>query len=242
MKKTFYLLMLLALTLLSTTNVDAQHKVKSFEHLSVSVNAGTLGVGVQVASPVNRYLSLRTGLMLLKYTYDYDYEEVIHFKDYDYDAPIEMKAKANMVNGMLMADVFPFPNVPIHATAGFYMGTSEILKVSAATALRPVEIGDVIIEPENKRAAAHLETNGFKPYLGIGFGRSVTKSKRVGFKFELGAMFHGSPKIVVTEGRVISKDELSGLIGDQKLSDFNDFIKDFNVYPVLNFQLSFRAF
>ena len=95
--------MLLALILLTTTTVCAQHKVTPFEHLSFSVNAETLGVGVQVAAPINQYLLLRTGLMMFKYTYDYDYEEVIHYEDYDYDLPIPMEAKANMVNGLLMA-------------------------------------------------------------------------------------------------------------------------------------------
>lgn len=246
MKKTIYLSMLVALMVLSTTNVCAQHKVKAFEHLSVSVNAGTLGVGVQVAAPVNQYLSLRTGLMMLTYTYNYDYKDVINidggnYGSVEYDAVIPMKAKANMVNGLLMADVFPFRNKRIHATAGFYMGTSDIIKVSAKTeAGRPIEIGDVIINPVNGEVAAHLETKGFKPYLGIGFGSSVTKSKRVGFKFELGAMFHGSPKIVVTKGQELN--DIPGVDVNEELSDFNEFLKDFNVYPVLNFQLNFRAF
>ena len=246
MKRTTILSVLIALMLISTTTVCAQHKVKPFEHLSVSVNAGTLGVGVQVAAPVNQYLSLRTGLMMFKYTYDYDYDGEIHinYEDYDYEYGVEipMKAKANMVNGLLMADVFPFRNRRFHVTGGFYMGTSDIIKVTAEYAGRPIEIGDVIIDPDvNGRVAAHLETNGFKPYLGIGFGSSVTKRKRVGFKFELGAMFHGSPKIVVTEGQIIDKDGLD-LDIDEQLSDFNKFLKDFNVYPVLNFQLNFRAF
>ena len=238
--------MLFALMLLSATTVCAQHKVKPFEHLSFSVNAGTLGVGLQVAMPVNQHLSLRTGLMMFKYTYDYDYDQVIEYNhsggDYEYDLDIPMKAKANMVNGLLLADVFPFRNKRFHVTGGFYMGTSDIIKVTAEYAGRPIEIGDVIIDPDvNGRVAAHLETKGFKPYVGIGFGSSVTKSKRVGFKFELGAMFHGSPKIVVTEGNIIGKDGVSVDV-DEELSDFNKFLKDFNVYPVLNFQLNFRAF
>lgn len=243
MKRTTILSVLIALMLISTTTVCAQHKVKPFEHLSVSVNAGTLGVGVQVAAPVNQYLSLRTGLMMFKYTYDYDYDGVIEYQGYREDLPIEMEAKANMVNGLLMADVFPFRNKRFHVTGGFYMGTSDIIKVKATADIDPnrvIEIGEIVIAPKDGRVAAQLETNGFKPYLGIGFGSSVTKSKRVGFKFELGAMFHGSPKIVITEGTDVT--EQVNLDPDDKLSDFNKFLKDFNVYPVLNFQLNFRAF
>jgi len=243
MGKTIFLSVLFASILFSTTIVRAQHKVKSFEHLSVSVNAGTLGVGVQVAAPVNQYLSLRTGLMMLKYTYDYEYDGYIEYQGYRETLPIDMEAKANMVNGLLLADVFPFRNRRFHVTGGFFLGTSDIIKVKAVSDLDPnrlIEIGDIIIKPQNGKVAAHLETNGFKPYVGIGFGSSVTKSKRVGFKFELGAMFHGSPKIVLSEGVDVT-DEVNREISD-KLSDFNEFLKDFNIYPVLNFQLNFRAF
>lgn len=236
MKKT---ILLVTMVLLFFVPVCAQHEIKPFEHLSISVNAGTLGVGVQVAAPVNRYLSLRAGLMMLPYTYNYDYKEVIHYEGYSDEAAIPMKAKASMVNGLLLADIFPFRNTRFHLTGGFYMGTSNIIKISGE-ADRVIEIGDVIIEPgENGRVAAQLETNSFKPYLGLGFGSSVTKRKRVGFKFELGAMFHGSPKIVVTEGQSINDVDLEIT---ESLSDFNKFLKNFNVYPVLNFQLNFRAF
>lgn len=242
MKKAIILLVL-SVFALSAMEVRAQHEVKPFEHLSVSLNAGTLGAGIQVAAPVNRYLSLRTGLMIFKYTHDYDYKEVIHYPGYTNEGPVPMEAKANMVNGLLLADFFPFANKRIHVTGGFFVGSSDIVKVSGDDPGRVVEIADVIIEPDvNGRVAAQIETNAFKPYLGIGFGSSVTKSKRVGFKFELGAMFHGSPKVVVTEGKLVSKDDLSGLITDDELSSFNKFLKNFNVYPVMNFQLNFRAF
>lgn len=243
MKKKNALFVLFALTFLSATTVCAQHEVKSFEHLSVSVNAGSLGVGVQVAAPVNQYLSVRTGLMLCPYTYNYEYDGAIKYNDHIDYTPIDMSAKANMVNGLLLADVFPFPNKRIHVTGGMYFGTSNIVKLKAKSNVdenRVIEIGNVIIKPEDGRVAAQLETNAIKPYLGIGFGSSVTKSKRVGFKFELGAMFHGSPEVVITRGTDVTSEierEMSN-----KLSDFNKFLKDFNVYPVLNFQLNFRAF
>jgi len=239
MKKITFIIALVVL-LFSTTTVYAQFEVKPFEHLSISVNAGTLGAGVQVAAPINQYLSLRTGMMMFKYTHDYNYKGVIHYEGYEGEAPIAMEAKANMVNGLFLADVFPFRNKRFHVTAGFYVGSSDIIKVSArADADRVIEIGDVIIEPESGKVAADLQTNGFKPYIGLGLGSSVTKSKLVGFKFELGAMFHGSPEIVAKEGNIV---DIPGLSTTQKLSDFNKFLKNFNVYPVLNFQLHFRAF
>lgn len=237
MKKVSLLLLLVTMLV---TNAGAQEKTKPFEHLSVSVNAGTLGAGVQIATTMNDYLSLRTGLMMFKYTYDYEYDGVIRWGDYEGEMPIPMEAKANMVNGLLMLDVFPFRKVPIHLTGGFYMGTKDIIKVSADAAGRAIEVGDLVIYPESGRVAADIETKGFKPYVGIGFGNSITKKNRVGFKFELGAMFHGNPTFVIKEGSDVT-DEI-GLDASEELDNFNKFLKNFNVYPVLNFQLSFRAF
>lgn len=221
------------------TTLNAQQEVKPFEHLSVSVNAGTLGVGVQVASPVSRLLSLRTGVMMFKYTHDYEYDGVIRYEGFEGEYPIPMEAKANMVNGLLLADIFPFKKGTFHFTGGFYVGTPDIVKISGE-ADRLVEIGDLIIKPVDGKVGAQLETNGFKPYLGIGFGNSVTKGNRVGFKFELGAMFHGNPKIVVTEGLEVG--DMGHLEISEDLDKFNKFLRDFNVYPVMNFQLNFRMF
>lgn len=241
-------LLILAWTALIAAQAYAQYDVKPFEHLSVSVNAGTLGAGVQVAAPVSRLLSLRTGLMLFKYTYNYEYDGVIHYEhgniDYDYEEVIPMTAKANMVNALLLADLFPFRNKIFHLTGGFYVGTPDIVKVSAEYAGRPIEIGDVVIDPGTKgaRIAAQLETSGFKPYVGIGLGSSVAKRNRVGFKFELGAMFHGRPRIVVTEGNVLQQGDTPGLDVTEDLDRFNKLLANFSVYPVLNFQLHFRVF
>ncbi|MDR3118887.1 MAG: hypothetical protein LBU44_05645 [Mediterranea sp.] len=242
MKRTTLLSIPVVLMLLMTTTVCAQHKVAPFEHLSVSVNAGTLGVGVQVAAPVNRFLSLRTGLMMFKYAYRYEYDGELTINGVRANVPIiDMEARANMVNGLLLADVFPFPNRRIHVTGGFYMGTPDIVKMSTLIEVDPnriIEIGDLMIQPVNGKVSAQLKTSSFKPYAGIGFGSSVTKHNRVGFKFEMGVMFHGNPKFEIIEGK---EEEVDRTMGDE-LSKFNDFLKDFSLYPVINFQLNFRAF
>lgn len=220
-------------------------RVKPFSHLSVSLNAGTLGGGLQVAAPLNDYLGLRAGFSLLKFNYNYDYDGTyegplpanarVRNEDPDRYYTVPLKAKANMANGMVLLDYFPFRRSVFHVTAGLLFGTSSILKVSGETDER-IEVGDIIIEPgADGRVEAALKTNAVKPYVGLGFGRSVAHS-RVGFKFELGAMFHGNPKIEATTGKIV-EDAV-----DQELSRFNKFLKNFKAYPVLNFQLSYRIF
>ena len=64
-----------------------------------------------------------------------------------------------------------------------------------------VELGDYFITPdasntlEYNDVEASIKVGGFRPYLGIGFGRAVPK-KRVGVQFDLGCQFWGSPEVV----------------------------------------------
>ena len=108
-------------------------KVKPFSHLSVSLNAGTLGGGLQVAALLNDYLGLRAGFSLLKFKCNYDYDGIRddqliqdagtrtgYNPDKYYTVPL--KAKANMTNGMLLLDYFPFKRSVFHVTAGLMFG------------------------------------------------------------------------------------------------------------------------
>ncbi|MDE6569487.1 MAG: hypothetical protein K2K43_02550, partial [Alistipes sp.] len=68
------------------------------------------------------------------------------------------------------------------------------------------------------------------PYVGLGFGRPIPR-RRVGFRVELGALFHGRPKVVSDN---LLEENLN------ELNDVNKFLKNFNVYPQLNFQVTVR--
>ena len=92
--------------------------------------------------------------------------------------------------------------------------------------------------------AGRIEVAGFRPYLGLGFGRAVPK-KRIGCQFDMGVQFWGRPDVIApmynksaypsksgyTEGK-LDKASVSG--------DDGGFIKTLSkitVYPVLNFRL-----
>lgn len=62
-----------------------------------------------------------------------------------------------------------------------------------------VELGDYFVTPDatdsENNVEASIKVGGFRPYLGIGFGRAVPKG-RVGVQFDLGCQFWGSPEVV----------------------------------------------
>ncbi|KAA6351598.1 hypothetical protein EZS27_000989 [termite gut metagenome] len=211
--------------------VQAQCDCGPLERIGISLNAGTLGVGLEASTSLSSNLAVRVGADGLLFPYNYNYEGNTAGIPYT----VKLKAEAKLFNGHVFIDFFPFPSsVPFHLTAGVVAGTPQIITVSGTPgAGEIVEIGDISIDPGAEgKVEASLKVNSVKPYVGIGFGRSVPRS-HVGFKCELGAMYQGTPQIEVVTGKL-----LEGKI-NEKLSDFNKLLNNFNMYPVLKLQLIF---
>ena len=95
-------------------------------------------------------------------------------------------------------------------------------------------LGDYFIEPtEQGNAEATLKVNGFRPYLGIGFGHSVPKN-RIGFQFDLGVQFWGSPKVYVQD-KQLTEQSTNGEDGGVIKT-----ISKVSVYPCMSFRLTGR--
>lgn len=101
-----------------------------------------------------------------------------------------------------------------------------------------LKLGDYLLTPDaNGNAKATLKTKAFKPYVGFGFGRAVPKNKRVGFKFDMGAMFWGTPEVIDHNGTDLAKQDWDGKDGGA----FR-IISKIKVYPVINFRICGRIF
>ncbi|MCD8029347.1 MAG: hypothetical protein LUF85_00470 [Bacteroides sp.] len=183
---------------------------------------------------------------------------------HELDNEVKLDAKLGLINGKVLVDMYPSKRSSFHFTAGLYFGKSRLISVDGYLpedivkidrALKPYsslinnELGynldlssGIVIDDytitadENGKVDAGIKINGVKPYVGIGFGRAVPK-KRVAAQFELGAMFHGKPKIVSSNSDVVE------LINSEL--DNNGFINTMNkitVYPVMTFRLNGRIF
>jgi len=216
-----------------------------FDHLAIGVEAGTTGIGIDLAAPVTDYLQLRAG---------YNFFPGINYKtDVDYRAKgskitktTEVEAKMNMNSAKLLLDIYPFRKATFHATVGAFLGPDEIIKVQnniPVTAFSPGEgivIGDYIVGfDEQGIARASVKVNKFKPYVGIGFGRAVPRS-RFGLSADFGLQFWGSPAVYEkqtgTDQKVTSDD-----VGGED-DGWLDKISDIGVWPVLTIRFTGRLF
>lgn len=81
-------------------------------------------------------------------------------------------------------------------------------------------------------ANVYARVNNVKPYLGVGWGNAIPRG-RVGFRFDIGAMYMGRPNIVSPNADI----DIEGQINDDTLSDILDKV---HFLPQISLSLTFR--
>lgn len=249
----------LCLALLVAVGAVAQkHEMperKAFSNLGVAVSASTTGIGVTLATPIARHFSLRAGYTFSPYSYDYTYDEFDPISVYGQSVPVpdlDLTADLNLNAGHVMVDWVPFKKGKgvFFITGGLILGDGKIIKVHGQFDMSDpnikkikdaglmheleFEVGEDIIRVNDDGSAdAALKVKGLRPYLGLGWGRSIPKH-RLGFRFELGAIFQGTPEVSSSNIVLNTKSD--------ELSDFNELLNNLSIYPQLSFQLTYRLF
>ncbi len=160
MKKSLHLATLILIIYTTCINaqthtiINSNKELKAFKHLDVAITAGTTGLGIDLATPLNKHMRLRGGFTFVpKFEYDMDFNITVGEtaeNKYDPDGNrietkfeklagllkeftgTEINEEFNMIgepsfsNVKLLLDVFPFKNKQWHFTTGFYFGPSEI--------------------------------------------------------------------------------------------------------------------
>lgn len=215
-----------------------------FNHLSVGVGVGTPGISVELGTPISQWVQMRAGISIMpgiKFHADADYT---YNGGYDYGdsetGTVNLKGDLGRVQGQVIFNVYPIPRRALYVAVGAYFGGNKLLKISGyepnlADPDAKAVIGDYEI-PANEEGyiSGGLKVKGFRPYLGLGWGRAVP-SRRVNFGIELGVQFEGKPKLYTDYGEISNSLEED----DNTFNKVRDALK---VYPTLTFRLNFRAF
>lgn len=256
MKKNFLILSVVVMIVAIPADAQGIFSKNMFNHFAVGATGGTTGYGVDVATTVGDYFQLRAGFttipnVKIKTTLDVssadNYSSVSGLPE-----NIDVEGKLNMTNFKLLVDIFPFKESSFHLTAGVYMGPNKFVQVynkengallsvsnynktASSENQFGLELGDYLLKPDDKgNIEADIKVSGFKPYLGLGFGRAVPRKNRVGFMFELGCQFWGTPKIYCNGDHLTSKT-LDGEDGGTI-----NILSKIIAYPVISFRLCGR--
>lgn len=90
---------------------------------------------------------------------------------------------------------------------------------------------------ERVRVEGDIEMNAVRPYLGLGFGRSIP-GRRVGFQFEIGAWYHGG--LNIGSPNEIEYDDWASV--NEDVDDVIKTFKSISIFPQMTFRLTGRIF
>ena len=122
-------------------NADKIHEEDGlFNHLSVGLNTGLTGAGIDVAMPVHKLVTVRAGfsgwnLGDVKFKSINTATEVTSMQMVEEDAikraqmvdKVELAAKPNFWNFYVLGEVHPFNNQPFYFSAGLFFGSQNFV-------------------------------------------------------------------------------------------------------------------
>lgn len=255
--KRLFLMLVVAAVGAGTMQVKAQKDDEAkkrqgfFNRLSVGVSASTMGIGIDASTTLNRYFMLRAGVDIMPdISFDTDVDVDIEAGGYNTDSEVNIDGGIKRTEASLLLNIYPFKRSSFFITGGAYFGGNDIVKIKGhndylqdlytqygGNADIGIVIGDYKLPVDQYgNVSGGIKVNSFRPYVGWGFGRTVPHN-RVGFMFEMGLQFHGTPKVYSSAGDL--QDLAKQYDADD---DFSDILDKLNVYPVIKFRLCGRIF
>ena len=248
MKKTVFTI-LAALALLMPGTAAAQDL---FNHLAVNAHVATTGVGVELSTPITKFITMRAGVTCMP---GFSFNAEVYGQYYDNNTPrdftVNLDANLKRTQGSVIFNVYPLAKAKVCSSfflaAGLYFGGDKLVKIKGhsdeiAEKINQfngnpyIELGDYKLPvDENGNVKGGLKVQKVRPYLGLGFGRYVPK-KRISVTGELGVQFHGHIKPYTSEGEIKAFDELT------EKDDWKKVMDKLTVYPMLKIVISGRIF
>lgn len=248
MKKTVFTI-LAALALLMPGTAAAQDL---FNHLAVNAHVATTGVGVELSTPITKFITMRAGVTCMP---GFSFNAEVYGQYYDNNTPrdftVNLDANLKRTQGSVIFNVYPLAKAKVCSSfflaAGLYFGGDKLVKIKGhsdeiAEKINQfngnpyIELGDYKLPvDENGNVKGGLKVQKVRPYLGLGFGRYVPK-KRISVTGELGVQFHGHIKPYTSEGEIEAFNELT------EKDDWKKVMDKLTVYPMLKIVISGRIF
>ena len=248
MKRQMIALVMLLLLICGGHRVMAQADYGYFNSLGLGLSASTVGVGLEVSTPIGNYLALRGGVSFMpKFTVTDEVNADLKGvpQGYPQSAEVELEGSTKRTTGELLLNLYPFRSNGFFVAAGASFGgdkfvqitghSDELQQLIAAGGSAGLQIGDVSIPvDQNGNVSGGLKVSAVRPYVGLGYGRAVP-SKRINFMLDAGVQLHGTPEVYSDFGQV---DQLMAEVDN----DFTDIINKLKVYPVIRFRICGKLF
>ncbi len=192
----------------------------------ISIKGGLLGAGLEAGRSLSDSISARMGINY--FTYDYSATE----SDIEYDFSLGLKTLS------VLLDWHPFQG-SFRLSGGVVFNGNRL--DAAATSSATYDIGDkTYTASEVGSLDGEIDFNDVAPYIGLGWDTSSGKKKGLGFLFEIGAIYQGTPKVDLSASGPVSSDpEFINNLSKEE-DNLQSALDNFTYYPVLAVGLSYR--
>ena len=199
-------------------------------YYSLGLKAGTLGLGVDFAIPLNRSFSVRLNLNGASLTVPYTKEEI------EYDLNLDL------LTAGVMLDYYPFSKSALRLSAGAYYYANTSDGKGTPTAER-YDIGDrTYTKAQMGNATGSISFQDFAPYVGVGYGGKST-SKGWGFAMDIGVMYHGDASLDMTLVNGTLDTTIHALFAsdvEKERQKIENDINNFPFYPVVMMGITYN--
>lgn len=217
-------------TLPDTITADYEIAKQSAFGLALNVSTSTNGVGASMVLAANKRWALRLGYEFVDFslstlTYDIDGQKL----------EVLPSIKSGGFAGII--DFYLFKNLYMSGGVVYSAMDISILCKSAES----LKMGDIEFKPDNigQLQFAIQPDRKLSPYLGLGFGRNISRDRRVAFSVELGAYHMGSYKVDVVGTELFESNN------SESVAELNKTLREISwsgIYPIFKIALSYRFF
>jgi hypothetical protein len=192
---------------------------------AIGLTLSTNGIGLQFAQNIGgaKMLAVRAGGMYMPFkltNYEYNFD----------GTKLMINGDIKLGSIQALVDFHPFKNA-IKITAGLAYMLSDIN--ATAKVKDSVSQGDIMISPDEVgQIDVGIKVGPICPYLGIGFGRAVPKT-RFSFNFEIGGYYITRPQVSFKASGMLEPTSSQEIV-------LQDNMKGFTWLPMLNFGFNFK--
>jgi len=229
------------------TTKKKKQDIKPFSHIALGAGVSSLGVNVQAAVNVNKYLNLRGTGNFINYTYNN-----ISANGFNVDAKLDFATAGASL------DVYPFPHHGLRFSAGgIFKNDNAASATFTSTAGSSFTLDDYTsysskANPVSGTGTFGLHTNTPAFTVSTGWGNIIPRrGGHFSFPVELGVVFAGTPavNVVLNKGQVCDAngancvDIATNASAQQQLqAQINSYKSDLEVvkvYPILSFGVAY---
>jgi hypothetical protein len=196
------------------------------QRTGVSGKFGTLGLGIELIQSLKENVNVRFGVNFYNGNYDGTKDNM------DYDIDLDLRS------GSLIVDWHPYEGEFRVSGGVLYNGnTVEVLGNPTSR----LTIGDIKYTPSQIGELTYdADFRKIAPYLGIGVGNAVENDRKLGFVFEFGVVFQGSPEIDLSANGWSASDQTFQEELQKEEEELEDDLHGIKYYPVISFGFTYR--